>query len=79
MADAALVAVFLRQVAVDALARFITRAVHPGHVADGGGRTVLDALGLPVAEEALAGLLLLDVEGHHAPRAGLFAEVAADE
>ena len=31
-----------------------------------------------VAEEALAGLLLLDVEGHHAPRAGLFAEVAAD-
>lgn len=48
MADAALVAVFLRQVAVDALARFITRAVHPGHVADGGGRTVLDALGLAV-------------------------------
>ncbi len=78
MTNTALVVVVLRHIAVRNAAGRFFGTIHPGYVADGFGRAGFHAFRIAVAEKALAGDVLFNVEAHHVPGAGFLAKAAAD-
>ena len=78
MTNTALVVVVLRQIAVRNTASRFFRTIRPRNVADGFSRAGFYAFRIAVAEKAFAGDVLLNVEAHHVPRAGLLTKTASD-
>ena len=78
MTNTALVVVVLRHIAVRNAAGRFFGTIHPGYVADGFGRAGFHAFRIAVAEKAVAGDVLFNVEAHHVPGAGFLAKAAAD-
>ena len=78
MTNTALVVVVLGHIAVRNAAGRFFGAIHPRNVANRFGRAGFHAFRIAVAEEALAGDVLFNVEAHHVPGAGFLAKAAAD-
>ena len=78
MADRALVSIFFRQITVGRTSGRFAGTIFPRHIGQSGSRAGFHAFRIAVAEKALAGDVLFNVEAHHVPGAGFLAKAAAD-